>query len=406
MNNNFYDIAVIGLGVAGSFATLKLSSENKNLKIIGIDLGAGPAKRRWSMGAFLGLLPFSDGKFYESDLEFIKNITNNKKIINANNYVNNIINNVNCNYITDRGPNSSIKKKINKYNYNLQLNNYTQLLPKEIHSLSKIISENIEKNKNINLLFNSEVFSISKQKGFFNIKTENEEIFSKKMIFAVGRAGWRFSNEIFKKFDIIEENNLAKYGICIEMNSSLLKDFNNSSCSLIKNDLKKIEIGPFSWHGTIIPEDHTNMAISSFRSNEERWKTDKVFFNLIGNIECENKGFEETDRLANLTFILNNDRVAREKINLLMNGKSKISIIKEYNWIKQDISDLSNIIPDLLDKGYFHAPTIIPLAPKIMLGKKMESEIDGMFVCGESAGIPGLLGAAVSGVICADQIIK
>lgn len=403
--NNIFDVAVIGLGVAGSFATFKLTSENKNIKVLGIDLGSGPAKRRWSMGAFLGLLPYSDGKFYQSDLQKIIEIVGNKKTISADKWVNKIISNLSIyKTIIDKGPNLSAKKRISKIGYSIKTNDYFQMFSTEIHSLSKLMSDSMELNSNLTLSFNNQVNNIQKQKGIFIISTDQEDFKAKKIIFSVGRAGWKWAKDVFDKFGIIDENNKAKFGMCLEMNSSLLKDFNRSTCSLVKEN--EVEVGPFSWHGTIIPEDHVEMAISSFRSNEERWKTDKVFFNLIGHIDCPNSGFEQTDRLANLTFILTNERVSRERISSFMNDKSKISIISEYKWLKETLTELNQAIPDLIDKGYFHVPTITPFAPKIALGKNLESEVDGMFVCGESAGIPGLLGAAVSGAICADQVCK
>jgi hypothetical protein len=145
-----------------------------------------------------------------------------------------------------------------------------------------------------------------------------------------------------------------------------------------------IDIGPLSWNGTVVPEDATEATISSFRSNENRWKSDKVSFQFIGNIHCPNKGFEETNRIANLTFVLADNRVIKEKISSIINKKNKIiSIIPEYNWISSSLQDFSQIVPEILTKAYFHIPTVIPLAPAINLGNNLESEIDGMFVAGE-----------------------
>jgi hypothetical protein len=148
------------------------------------------------------------------------------------------------------------------------------------------------------------------------------------------------------------------------------------------------------------------MAISAFRSNENRWASDKVSFSVIGNREYPNKGFEQTDRLAKLTFVLTNDRIIKERICHILTGKSKISIIPEYDWLAKSLTELNAIMPELTTKGYYHAPTILPLAPKINIGTNLETEIEGMFVVGESAGIPGLLAAAISGVVAIDSICK
>ncbi len=47
--SNIFDVGIIGMGVAGTFAALKIAQENKDLKVIGIDCGRPPAKRRVQM---------------------------------------------------------------------------------------------------------------------------------------------------------------------------------------------------------------------------------------------------------------------------------------------------------------------------------------------------------------------
>jgi uncharacterized FAD-dependent dehydrogenase len=304
----------------------------------------------------------------------------------------------------DKSPHLSMEKKIKKIGYDISLNDYIQIYPKEIHALSKYMSEFIELQNNITYSFDNEVKAIHKQKGSFTITTDTQEFKCKKIIIAVGRSGWRWVKNLFSNFGIIENNDIAKFGIRIELNAPNMKDFNKSNCTLLKND--DIEIGPFSWYGTVIPEDHLDMAISAFRSNENRWKTDKVSFNLIGHRPFPGTGFEQTDRIGKLTFILANDRIIKEKVSAIISGKSKISIIPEYKWLQDILVELSLAIPEIATKAYYHVPTIMPLAPKINLGNNLESEITGMFVAGESAGIHGLLAAATTGIVAATEIIK
>ncbi len=107
-----------------------------------------------------------------------------------------------------------------------------------------------------------------------------------------------------------------------------------------------------------------------------------------------------------LIFILSNDRILKEKVSTILSDKSKISIIPEYEWIKKDIGELSEVIPDILTKAYFHVPTIIPLPPKINIGTNLETEVSGMFVAGENAGVVGIYAAACMGMIAADSACK
>jgi hypothetical protein len=404
MTLNIFDVGIIGLGVAGAFAIYRLSKEHKNIKIIGFDLGRPPLKRRRQIDGWLGCLPNSDGKLYHTDADRVSQIVGTRKTNSSMKLFTNIINNVNdFKTIKDRAPAASLEKRLKKSGYDVQLNNYSQLYPKDIHALSKFMAENIETNKNVSFSFDNEVLNITKQKNVFTIHSNDQEYKCKKIIICVGRSGWRWASELYNNFGIIEDNNIAKYGIRVEMPASNLKEFNKSNLTLQKNN---IEIGPFNWNGTVIPEDHLDLAISSFRSNENRWKSDKVSFQFIGNIEIENKGYQQTDRIGKLTFILTNDRINKEKVSLILNDKSKISIIPEYEWIKKDLIDFGEIVPDILTKAYFHVPTIVPLPPKINIGSNLETEVNGMYVAGESAGTVGILSAALMGLICANEICK
>lgn len=400
-----FDIGIIGAGVAGAFATLRLAKEHKSAKVILFDLGRPPMKRRRQLEGWLGCLPNSDGKLYQTDIGKVSQITGLRKAKSANTWFKNVLEQIdNFKIVKDRSPNAALEKKLKKIGYDTVLNDYVQIYPKEIHALSKYMAGIIENNKNITFNFDNEVTRITKQKNMFVISTELQEFRCKKIIIAVGRSGWRWAKSVYSNFGIIDNNDFARFGIRIETNSNTLKDFNRSNCTLLKGN--EIEIGPFSWFGTVIPEDHLDMAISAFRSNENRWKSDKVSFSLIGNRLFPSNGFEETDRIGNLTFVWANDRIIKERVSSILNNKSKISPFKEYDWLKPVLTELSTVIPEITTKAYFHVPTIVPSAPKIIIGDNLETEIDGMFVAGESAGISGILAAACMGIIAADSACK
>lgn len=399
-----FDVGIVGAGVAGAFATLKMAKDHKNVKTILFDLGRPPMKRRRQLEGWLGCLPNSDGKLYLNDLNKVNDLVGLRKGKAAYNWFSKILSNVDDFKVTkDRAPNVSVEKRLKKIGYDISLNDYIQIYPKDIHSLSKYMSESIE-GKNVTYSFDNEVKQIHKEKNIFVVTTESQQYRCKKLIIAVGRSGWRWAKDLYSFFGIVENNDIAKFGIRIELNAPVMKEFNRSNCSMVKGD--DIEISPLSWYGTVIPEDHIDLAISAFRSNENRWKSDKVSFNLIGNRPFPTAGFEQTDRIGKLTFVLANDRIVKEKISHILTGKSKISIIPEYDWLKDVLSELSQAIPEISTKAYYHVPTILPMAPKINIGSNLESEVPGMFVVGESAGIHGILSAATMGIIAADNVCK
>jgi len=403
--NQIFDVAIIGGGVAGAFAIYRISQQYKGIKCVLFDIGRPPQKRRRQCEGWMGCLPNSDGKIYLTDIDKVSELVTNRKAKLAYNYFDSVLSNINDFKVTrDRSPTATMERKLRSAGYCISLNDYIQIYPKDIHALSKSISSKLEQNTNLSFMFDTEVSKIYKKKDLFNIVSENNEFQCKNIILATGRSGWRWARNVFFQFNIIDNNDTARFGVRLEMNASIMKDFNRSQCTISKdNDL---QIGPLSWFGTIIPEDHVDMAISAFRSNEERWKSDKVSFSLIGNRPFPSVGFEQTDRIGKLTFILANDRIIKEKVSHILSRKSKISIIPEYNWIKEVIEELASVIPDVASKAYFHIPTIMPFAPKINIAENMSTEVEGLYVVGENAGIYGILAAALMGIVSADAICK
>ncbi len=83
-----------------------------------------------------------------------------------------------------------------------------------------------------------------------------------------------------------------------------------------------------------------------------------------------------------------------------------ISLIPEYKFLIDTIHELSKIMPNIINKGYIHIPNITAMASKVSLTSNLESEIDGLFIAGESSGISGIITAATMGVMAADGIMK
>jgi uncharacterized FAD-dependent dehydrogenase len=338
------------------------------------------------------------------DVQKVGAITGNRKAKSGQSWVLNYFNShIDYKITDDKKVYVGAEKRMKKHGFEHYYNDYIQLYPREIHTISKRLADDVENSGKIHFSFDNEVYNIYKQKGMFSIITSQGEFLAKKVLIAVGRSGWRWATKLFHNFGIVENDDTASFGIHAEISSSYMKDFNKSNCTFFNDEL---EIGPLSWNGTIIPEDHLDLAISAFRSNENRWKSDKVSFRVIGFRKFEKAGVEQTNRLGTLAFVLSNDRISKERISTLIHKKSKISVIPEYNWLVEACENISNIIPDFISKGYFHIPTILPLPPKIRLGNNFSTEIDNLYVAGESAGIPGIMSAAVSGVLAAENILK
>lgn len=397
-----YDLAIIGAGVAGCFAAQRLE-ENYNLKILLLDLGRPFAKRRRQIEGAMGCLPSGDGKWYCSQMSQF-NEFDGRKVNAAKKWLDKKIDECgNSKIIKDSLPSNALRTRANKLGYSIKPNDYIQWKPDSVHKLSKIFSDTFENSQNIKMQFDTEVFKILKKKNQFTIHTESQDFLCKKILFCPGRSGWRWANDFYKELGMEVQDDYSYYGVRFEIAGQYAKDLQKTNCTLYKDD---VEIGPFLWNGTVIPEDHADMVISSFRSNEERWKSEKVNFSYINKFKFENDGVNQTERIAKLTYLLFNDRVSREKNRIYLKGNSQLNLLPEYTWLKNAIEEVGVILPEFVTKGYYHIPEILPLPGKIEIDDNHMSEVPNLFVAGESAGYRGIMGAAISGILAAEGVVK
>ena len=187
------------------------------------------------------------------------------------------------------------------------------------------------------------------------------------------------------------------------MPSSALKEFHKAHCSLVRED---IDVGPLQWMGSVIQEDHDDMTIAAFRSNEDRWKSDKVFFSVQKRIEVKSSPCNYVDRIAKLSHLLSGDRVGREKIKTFTHGLGDLAEMPEYSWVGDALKSLEPVFPNIINRGYFHVPDIDTNISKINIANNLETEVDGLFVAGECAGIRGIAAAGIMGAVAAEGAAK
>lgn len=399
-----YDIGIIGAGVAGAFSALRLAEHHKKSKIILFELGRPPQKRRRFLEGWFGCFPTGDGKIYTNDLGKILDIVDGRRAKPLSKWFYKKLEEINpAKPIKTKLPDAGLIKKITDAGFEIEKLNYAQWCPDSIHQLSKIVAERLEDSGNIDFSFDNEVYNFYKKNKGFILSTSEGDFKCKKIILCAGRTGWRWVNKLYRDLGILVRDDIAKYGITIEIPGQYMKNFNKSHCILRREDL---EIGPFSWNGSIIQEDHANLTIAAFRSNENRWKTDKVFFPLIGKKHFPDEGCKQTDRLSRLAFLLFGDRVGREKIKYIMKCDSQLNLIPEYQWLKNTLEEINEIIPALISRGYYHCPSIETNLSEIRVGTNLSTEINGLYVAGESAGFVGLAAAGISGAIAAESAVK
>lgn len=406
MTKKIYDIGIVGSGVAGVFAAMRLAENHKNKKCILFELGRPPQKRRRPLEGYFGSFTFGDGKLYLNDTEQLQGVVDGRRLKSMSKWVQEQFNNIHtAKIIKNKLPSVNFQKKIKEHGFNIKLHDYQQWTPEHIHNLSRNTAERIENAPNIEFSFDNEVFSILKKENSFVISSNDGDYHCKKVLLCVGRSGWRWVNDLYRKFEILTSDDIVTYGVKIELSAQYLKELNKSHLSLISDDMI---LGPFSWNGSIIQEDHANYTSAAFRSNEDRWKSDKVFFSMYINSTHPGNACKQTERLAKLAFVLSNDRVGREKIVTFLKSdiENELSLVPEYFELKKHIEKLNELIPTVISRGYMHVPDIYSITSNINVAPNLETEIDGLFVAGESAGFRGINSAAISGAIAAECIAK
>jgi hypothetical protein len=417
-----FDLAFIGAGVAGAFALQRLHEKKNNQSVVVFDIGRPPLKRKHQILGWLGCMPASDGKlFIESEeLDLLLGKTTHNK------YRNRIISYLQSQNILGKLIQSNLPKtfqnRLDKNKYSHKLFSYYQLIPKNIHVLSKNISDQIIDDKNTLFKFDEDVFEITYINNEYHIRTSYDTYTAKKIVLGTGRAGWKWTYDFLKKMDLITQNNHIKCGIKIESPDTICGNVNNPVFSLFK---KNIEVGPFLWNGKMVPEDQFQFVLPNFRSNEDRWHSDKVYFNIYKNINTKTdptathkNATEELDRLANLTALLatsttsaniQNERVVKETLKSLMAGKSKIAILDIYGatkkggWLIDAVDDLEKVLPGFIESSKVYIPALAPYGTfKTDLDKNFKVT-DSIYMIGEATGISGILQAAVMGNAFADK---
>lgn len=270
----------------------------------------------------------------------------------------------------------------------------------DVHKLTKYFSEKLSEYKNVSFIFDTEVFDIFKKDDFYYIESDlDKNIYSKNIVLACGRSGWRWAKEIFKDLEIKTED-YCHYGFQLEISKDFVK-YLKESCFTLESE--ELMIGPFNWNGSTIPEDHIDFINAAFRSNEDRWKSDKLLLPVL--IKDKTNNSAEAERIAKLQYILSNDRLSKEKVAAILSNRSKIIDLKEYKKYKEVLGTVSKIIPEIEERAWLIYPHISTCSVKPETNDYFMAK-ENFYIAGETLGASGFLSAITTGSIVGNAIVK
>lgn len=467
---NFYDVVIIGAGIAGIEAAYELCTKKPSLSILMLDSGNGILNRSCPMilkktktclnckncdimRGFGGAGNFSDGKF-NFTTEFggwLNNYISDDEVKALIDYVDTI----NMNFgATDKTFSTSTKeaKEIERK----ALQNDLHLLHAKVKHLGtenniKILTKMYEYlSSRIKIRCNTTVSSIIPDNDITsNIKTimlENgDKINSKFLVVAPGRSGaeW-FANEC-RRLKIKLLNNQIDIGVRVELPEEVFHEITSTVYEAkLKFRTKKygdiVRTFCMNPYGYVVEENVDGLITVNGHSysNQELRSQNTNFALLVSNSFTEpfNDPYQYGKRIASFSNLLGNGVICQRFGDLIKGRRTNDErLSKSFVTPTLDASpgDLSLILPkrhldniiemiyalDKIAKGTANEDTLLygvevkfycarpKLTPSLEIKNNISSSNTNIFAIGDGAGITrGLAQAASSGIYIAREIIK
>jgi len=466
--SNQYDVCIIGAGPGGIFTALELLEKNPNLKIVMLDKGK-PIDQRERSGVGLtcgwaGAGGFSDGKViaanpehnyggeiqkYIKDYNYFKLLS--KRILDIHL---SFANGENIPLIGERN------EAINKFELDVARNGMQLLLGQTLHigtDRNYVIMKNIYdflKNK-VEIIFESEVRDFEKTNNGFEVfvktrfSTPEEHIVDcKYLVMMPGRSGNKWFETLAKKHGIAIVANRIDIGLRVEFPEWIMRQatdlvYEPKVIVTTSNDTKvrtfcvnpkgfcvaeaiKDQNGQNIWtanghsnseHGK--QSDNTNMALLASAEFTKPFNEPNTYglsiarlCNLLAGVEDGNNGIL-VQRLKDLKENRRSTDKRMTEMDIQPTLKSTPGDLsyaypaKQLNALVESISILDRIFPGLDSRNtLLYGPEIKWFSARIELNTRLESEINGMFVGGDTGCSRGIMQAAMSGLVIANGIIE
>ncbi|MBO5479486.1 MAG: FAD-binding protein [Clostridia bacterium] len=462
--NTRYDTIVIGMGPSGVFCALELVRLGKAGNILLIEEGKRIEERKCvspKLGkclkckphcnitsGFSGAGAFSDGKLslynpeddkihVGGDLADYIGVEETKKLID---YTDGIY----VDYGADkhlegvqyREEVGKIREKAKNYNIDLVNIPIRHLGTEKAHILYGNIQQYLIEN-GVNLLFETEVKDLIVEDGqirgvVISNGKEEECIYSKTVVAAVGRKGANWLSNMCEKHNIARRAGTIDIGVRYELSDDVMKDINKymyeakfighpkpfedkvrtfcqNPSGFVSEEVYEDGVTLVNGHSYKERKSHnTNLSILvSHNFNEPFDKTIEYGMNVAknlnklanGNVLVQRLGDIQAGRRTRAEYM--KDNAIEPTLNTAFAGDMTYVIgFRTMTTILAFILDLDKVIPGFADpQNLLYAPEIKFYSNRLIISNEFETSIEGLYSIGDGGGLTrGLMMASCSGV--------
>lgn len=469
-----YDAIVIGMGPGAIFFAYEMIQKNKNKKVLLVEQGKRVENRKCPIeeigkcvkckpfcditSGFSGAGAFSDGKlslyneedddiYVGGELHKYVGIEETKRLID---YTDSIYLKFGADPKLEGTEHkkevSEIKKKAKKEEITLIDIPIRHLGTEKAHELYKKLEDYLEQN-NIDLMFETEVKDLiieeNEAKGIIvhNVKTnEEEKIYGKNIVIAVGRKGANWLVNMCNEHSIKTEAGVVDIGVRYELSDEVMKDINKYMYEgkfigypgPFKDKVRTFCQNPSGFVSSEVYDEGINLVNGHSYKDKKSTHTNLAILVSHHFNYPFNKPIEYGRNIAKNINELGNGNIVVQRLGDIYRGKRTWDEELKNNKIKptlksavagditfalgyRTMTDILQFIRsmDKVVEGFanpenlLYAPEIKFYSNKVVIDKNFETSVKGLYSIGDGGGMTrGLMMASASGVQMARNLIN
>ncbi len=436
-----YDYVILGAGPAGLFAALELSKDN-NKKILIIEQGnpVNQRKKEETMRGVGGAGTFSDGKLHFTPVLSHEKILDLVPIQTYKKYIDQV-----DHLFTHFGANGdytpenikaakNLVKNCQKKGIHLYLRKCKHVGSDVLPDVINKITDKLEK-QGVEMKTNTKINQIITEDSHVAcLKSDNKKFKAKKYLVAPGRIGASWLQKQAKEIGLNYSYQKVEIGVRVEFPAKIMEDHSK----IMHENIYRLQTPTYDdVVRTFCPCPHGKVA----KENYGKYVSVNGYSNANGN--SPNSNFDLTVEvqltepventldyaisIAKTATIIGGNKPLIQRLADLRAGRRSTwrRIKKSYvtptlkevtpgdismalphrlvTDIKEGLAKLDQVLPGInTGATLLYAPEIKLRGNRIKVNKKMQTEIDNLYVAGDGAGVSGnIVGAAITGIIAA-----